>query len=71
MKKKINIEGMMCANCVKHVTEALSELNGVTDLKVDLAGKCATIDTDGSVTDISIKNAIEEVGYDVIEIISL
>lgn len=71
MKKKINIEGMMCVNCVKHVTEALSELDGVTDIKVDLAGKYATIDTDGSVTDISIKNAIEEVGYDVIEIISL
>ena len=29
MKKKISIEGMSCSHCVNHVTNALSEIDGV------------------------------------------
>lgn len=71
MKKKINIEGMMCTNCVRHVKQALIELDGIIDINIDLAGKCAIIETESPISDESIKNAIEETGYDVIEIISL
>ena len=67
MKKKINIEGMSCMNCVKHVKHALEEIEGVSDVVVDLAGKYALIQVK-NVKDDTIKAAIEEAGYDVIDI---
>ena len=33
----LKISGMSYANCVKHVTKALSEIPGISDIKVDLA----------------------------------
>ena len=71
MKKKINIEGMSCMHCVKHVEEALKELAGVANVAVDLKEKNAVVELDGSVEDAKLKEAIEEVGYDVTGITSL
>ena len=71
MKKKINIEGMSCMHCVKHVEEALKELAGVANVAVDLKEKNAVVALDGSVEDAKLKEAIEEVGYDVTGITSL
>ena len=68
MKKKILIEGMSCGHCVNHVREALSELNGVTNVDVNLEGKYAIIDTANDVKDEDIKFAIDDAGYDVVEI---
>ena len=34
MKKEMSIEGMMCANCVRHVTKALEAVDGVTAVDV-------------------------------------
>lgn len=64
--KKIMIEGMSCNHCVAHVREALEGLNDAKNIEVSLEGKCATLET--SATDAEIKEAIEEEGYDVIEI---
>lgn len=66
MKKKILIEGMMCEHCVGHVKEALTALEGSSNVEVNLEGKYATVDTDAS--DEKIKEAIEEEGYDVVSI---
>lgn len=33
---ELNVEGMSCGSCVKHVTEALSTVEGVTKVEVDL-----------------------------------
>lgn len=68
MAKKIYIEGMSCDHCVKHVTNALIEVDGVKDVKVDLKGKVAAVELDGSVDDIKLKEAVEEAGYDVVKI---
>ena len=35
-KINLNIAGMTCGSCVKHVTEALESFDGVTDIDVDL-----------------------------------
>lgn len=67
MKKVIKIEGMSCMHCVGAVKRALSEINGVTNVDVDLANKMATVEVDG-VDDKLLKNAVEEAGYNVIEI---
>ncbi|HCW03857.1 MAG TPA: heavy metal transport/detoxification protein [Clostridium sp.] len=65
MAKKIIIEGMSCGHCVKHVTTALEEL-GLSKVTVDLDSKSALIE--GEVSDQAIKAAIEDVGYDIVEI---
>ena len=65
MEKKIMIEGMMCQNCVKHVSNALNGLPGET-ANVDLEGKCATVS--GPATDEELKKAVEEAGYQVVSI---
>ena len=63
---KIKIEGMMCQHCVGHVTEALKNINGLSDINVSLEEKCATVS--GNVDSAVIKAAIEEEGYDVVGI---
>ena len=65
MEKKIMIEGMMCQNCVKHVSNALNGLPGET-ANVDLEGKCATVS--GPATDEELKKAVEDAGYQVVSI---
>jgi copper ion binding protein len=68
MIKKISVEGMSCMHCVKHVTDALNEINGVTNVNVSLDTKTATIEADDSVKDEAIKAAIEDAGYEVVNI---
>lgn len=68
MKKKILVEGMSCGHCVKHVKEALSELNGVTSVEVDLASKSAVLEAASEVKDEDISFAIEDAGYEVVGI---
>jgi copper ion binding protein len=68
MAKKILIEGMSCGHCVRHVTEALSELNGVSNVNVNLEAKTAVIEAGAEVSNDAIKAAIEDAGYDVVEI---
>jgi copper ion binding protein len=65
MKKQINIEGMSCAHCVKHVEEALQEVSGVGGVWVDLQGKNAVVEVSEAVTNEVLKAAVEEAGYDV------
>lgn len=67
MKKKILLEGMSCNHCVNHVTEALKEI-GATDVEVNIDKKLATAEVREDITDEIIKEAIEEVGYEVISI---
>lgn len=63
---KMKIDGMSCQHCVKHVTEALEEIEGLSDIKVDLESGTAT--ASGNVDAQIIKNAIEEAGYNLISI---
>lgn len=68
MEKKIYIEGMSCGHCVKHVEEALKELNGVRKASVDLQKKLAIVEANDTVSDDAIKSAIDEAGYEVTKI---
>ncbi|QGU95990.1 copper ion binding protein [Clostridium bovifaecis] len=65
MKKKILVEGMSCGHCVNHVKEALSELNGVTSVEVNLDSKSAIIESAIDVSDEDIKFAVDDAGYEV------
>ena len=62
----IQIEGMMCEHCSKSVTKALSGIEGVESVNVDLAGGSATVVAKRSVEWDKMKEAIEEEGYTVL-----
>lgn len=68
MKKKINIEGMTCEHCKRHVEEALKELPGVVSAYADLNGRFAEFESTQDIEEFQIKNAIEEMGYTVTQI---
>ncbi len=63
MLKKYAVEGMTCNHCVHHVTMALSEVEGVKDVKVSLAEKSALVNSEDSVQFETLKAAVEEAGY--------
>ena len=65
MKKIINIEGMSCENCVKHVTESLENINELNSVKVSLLRNAAKVESKEDVEDEKLKKAIEDAGYKV------
>ena len=67
MKKTIKIEGMTCGHCVESVTTALNAVEGLTQVNVDLEGNKATVEAE-NVDDKIIKDAIEDIGFDVVGI---
>ena len=66
MEKTLKIEGMMCAHCQKHVTEALSGMDGVTSVNVDLAGGTAAVKADREIPQAEFAKAITDAGYELI-----
>ncbi|MDO4661562.1 MAG: heavy metal translocating P-type ATPase [Tissierellia bacterium] len=67
-KKTVNVEGMMCENCAKHVTEALESVKNVKSAKVSLEDKNAVIKYKDDVDDNEIKEKVKEAGYKVTSI---
>ena len=65
MKKTINIEGMLCVNCVMHVKNALMAVSGVTNVDVSLEKKTAEVTLGVEVSDVILSDAVEEAGYEV------
>lgn len=64
---KLSVEGMSCSHCERAIKNALSELNGVSDIEVDLSEKTVTVKYDEDlITEINLKEVIEDVGYDVV-----
>ncbi len=68
MKKKLLIEGMSCGHCVMHVKNALMELDGVANVEVNLEDKSALVELSSAVEDSTLKEAVEDAGYDVVQI---
>jgi copper chaperone CopZ len=68
MKKELLIEGMTCAHCASHVSEALNDICGVKSAKVDLKGKTALVELAHEVDSKKFKEAIDEAGYRVVDI---
>ena len=65
MKKTLTVEGMMCMHCVKHVTEALEKVDGVSAVNVSLEGKTAEVALTKDVADDVLKAAVVDAGYEV------
>ncbi|OII14669.1 heavy-metal-associated domain-containing protein [Curtobacterium sp. MCBA15_008] len=60
---------MTCEHCVMSVTEELTELDGVSDVAVQLVpgGRSeVTVTSDGPVTTEALRDAVAEAGYEVV-----
>jgi copper chaperone CopZ len=61
-----SVDGMTCGNCVKHVTEELAALPGVTDVQVQLVtggSSPVTVTSDAPLSDEAVAAAVDEAGY--------
>lgn len=67
MTKTISIEGMHCQHCVAAVNEALQAVPCVTSVSVSLENNNAVVEGT-SLDDAALKAAVEDTGFDVIEV---
>ncbi len=67
MEKVLKVEGMMCAHCQKHVTNALAKLDGVTAVDVSLEAKTATVKADRDIPVAEFEKAITDAGYELVK----
>ena len=65
MEKRLKIEGMMCQHCVQHVSKALQGVKGVDKVEVSLEKKEARVSGTEPLSDVELKAAVKEAGYDV------
>ena len=68
MEKTLVIEGMACGHCVMHVKNALSKVDGVSNVEVILESKKATVTLEKEVANDELKAVVEEAGYQVVEL---
>ena len=57
------VTGMTCGHCVASVTEEISEIDGVTDVAVDLPTGAVTVTSSKPVDRADVRAAVEEAGY--------
>lgn len=61
---KLKITGMTCAGCSNHISNALKEVDGIIEHKVEYPGDLATIQYDPKKTNSeAIIKVIEKTGY--------
>lgn len=68
MEKTMKIEGMMCGHCEARVKQTLDQLDGVAEAVVSHQNGSAVVKLNKEVSDQTLKEAIENQGYKVIEI---
>ena len=66
--KEYTVKGMTCAHCVAAVSEEVGRIDGVTDVKVDLASGLVTVTGTRDLDDAAISEAVDEAGYEVVGI---
>ncbi|MGA2315852.1 MAG: copper ion binding protein [Thermodesulfobacteriota bacterium] len=62
----LKVKGMSCQHCVMSVTKALSQLEGIKNVQIDLAKGEVRFDNTKEVASNRIAKAIEDAGYEVI-----
>ena len=65
MNTTITVSGMTCGHCVKSVTEELSKIAGVKEVKVDLESGNVDITSENELVQADLTQAIQEAGYEI------
>lgn len=69
MTKTIKIEGMACSHCTGRVQKALEALEGISQVNMSLEDKSAQVTLSAEVSDDTLKAAVTDAGYEVVEIL--
>jgi len=69
MSKRIyTVPEIHCDHCVTAINRELSQIDGVSDIQVDLKAKTVTIELARDVTDERIADGLYEAGFDVVTV---
>ncbi|MDQ0948571.1 copper chaperone CopZ [Streptomyces phaeochromogenes] len=60
-----SVTGMTCGHCEQSVSSAISALDGVTRVKVDVKTGLVTVTSDAEPDDAIVREAVDEAGYEV------
>jgi copper chaperone len=66
MASILKVKGMSCQHCAMSVTKALSQLEGVKNVQVDLGKGEVRFDNTREVASNQIEKAIKDAGYEVV-----
>ncbi|MDQ0214415.1 copper chaperone [Oikeobacillus pervagus] len=64
-KVTFNVKGMTCGHCEKAVKGALQEVEGVTEVQVQLSTGTVVVNYEANASVEKMKETIEDQGYDV------
>lgn len=62
-----SVSGMTCAHCTSAVTEELSKLVGVRDVKIDLVAggtSAVHVTSESGLDETAVREAVDEAGYE-------
>jgi copper chaperone len=61
----LNVEGMTCPSCIRHVSAALHELDGVGAVQVELRAGTVRVEHDAAAAPIErLIDALRDAGYE-------
>ena len=66
MATTIKVKGMSCQHCVGSVTKTLSDIEGITDVQVNLEKGEATFNEQNPVAEETVEDAISKIGFEVV-----
>jgi copper chaperone len=58
------VDGMTCDHCVSSIRKSVGEVEGVSDVSVDLASGQVTVTADGAPDQDALRAAVEDAGFD-------
>lgn len=58
------VTGMTCEHCVRAVSAEIGALDGVTDVRVDLAEGRVTVTSTAPLAEADVAAAVDEAGYE-------
>lgn len=67
MKMNLKVEGMSCQHCVMAVSNALFAIEGVENVQIQLDAKTVSVQGE-NLSEKAIRDAIDEAGYDLVEV---
>lgn len=69
MKQTLKLKNLSCQNCVKHVTNHLLEMDGVEEVKIQLEGQLAEVETSVAYDLEGYQEALDDTIYEVEELV--
>lgn len=62
-ERTYTVSGMTCGGCANKVTDHVEQIDGVSDVSVDIPNRRLTLNSTSTVTDEAVHAAIEQAGY--------